>query len=65
MYSSQTVAAVYTVQKFGVDKIKKGCIYFKIEFISVMQAEFSASLHWCPISHDPSEIFLKCRFAAQ
>ncbi len=34
-------------------------------FISVIKAESSASLLLSSVSHDPSEIILICRFAAQ
>ncbi len=40
-------------------------ICFKIQFISVIKAEFSASLLQTSVSHDPSEIILICWFAAQ
>ncbi len=45
-----------TTTKINVNKNK----YFKMEFIPVMQPEFSASLHQSSVSHDPSEIFLIC-----
>ncbi len=35
-------------------------IYFKMSFISVIKAEFSASLLQSSVSHDPSEIILIC-----
>ncbi len=34
--------------------------YFKILFIPVIKAEFSASLLQSSVSHDPSEIILVC-----
>ncbi len=40
-------------------------IYSKMYFISVIKAEFSASLLQSSVSHDPSEIILICWFAAQ
>ncbi len=40
-------------------------IYSEIEFISVIKAEFSASLLQSSVSHDPPEILLIRWFAAQ
>ncbi len=40
-------------------------VYNKILFISVIKAEFSASLLQSSVSHDPSEIILICWFDAQ
>ncbi len=40
-------------------------IYLQLWFISVIKAEFSASLLQSSVSHDPSEIILICQFAAQ
>ncbi len=39
--------------------------YSEILFISVIKAEFSASLLQSSVSHDPSEIIIICWFAAQ
>ncbi len=40
-------------------------IHFKMSFIAVFKAEFSASLLQCSVSHDTSEIILICCFAPQ
>ncbi len=40
-------------------------IYFKMYFISVIKAVFSAALFQSSVSHDPSEIIIIFRFAAQ
>ncbi len=40
-------------------------IHYKIEFVSVIKTEFSASLLQSSVSHDPSEITVICRYTAQ